>query len=410
MEKVQLQIKYALKNSPFYKKKLNDFASSIENDFTLEKYKNLPFTSKEDLSEHNDAFLAIKRNKIAEYVTTSGTSGSPVTVFLSKKDILRLAKNEYDSLKLMGNSSKDIFQLMTTIDKQFMAGLAYYLGVQKLNAGLIRIGPGVPQLQIDAILKYLPTKIIAVPSFIVALINFAKNNEIDLNKTSVKSIVCIGEPIRNLDFSLNVLGQKITENWDVQLYSTYASTEMGAAFSECSAFNGCHLNEDLLFAEVIKENGEDAKNGEIGEIIVTPLGVTGTPVIRYKTGDLAHVYYGKCSCGKNSLRLGPIVGRKNQMIKYKGTTIYPNSIFEILDQHNEIPIYKIQISKDELENDDITILLPVSIEHLKLELKLQEKFKSKIKVLPKINFIEDDLLLNLVHSKKSRKPTKIEFI
>ena len=290
MEKVHLQLKYVLENSPFYAEKLESIFELKEDIICRTEYKRIPFTTKDDLAQYNDLFLCVPKNKIAEFVTTSGTSGNPVSLFLTKSDLERLAKNEFDSLGLMGCTSDDVFQLMTTIDKQFMAGLAYYLGVQKLEAGMIRIGPGVPQLQIDSIFKYNPTKIIAVPSFIVLLINYAKDNNIDLNNSSVNAIICIGEPIRNENFSLNILGEKITKNWDVNLYSTYASTEMAAAFSECEHQNGCHLNEDLLYLEVLDEKNEDVHDGEAGEIVITNLGVTGTPLIRYRTGDIARFY------------------------------------------------------------------------------------------------------------------------
>ncbi len=309
----------------------------------------------------------------------------------------------------MGFSSKDVFQLMTTIDKQFMAGLAYYLGVQKLSAGIIRTGPGAIESQINAILKYKPTVLIAVPSFITNIIEFANQHQIDLNSTSVKSIICIGESIRNQDFSLNVLGHKISTSWDVSLFSTYASTEIGVAFSECNQHHGNHVNEELAYVEVInEETKKPVKEGEIGEIVVTPLNITGTPLIRYKTGDLAKAYYTKCECGLTSLRIGPIIGRKNQMIKYRGTTIYPNAIFEILENYSSIQLYKVEITKDEFENDQIHILINSTDENILEDLK--RKFKSILKVSPQISLLEKEKLFNLVHTKNSRKPLKIEFI
>lgn len=410
MEKVITQIKYSIKNSPFYKKKLEGYDELLTSSFTHEDYKKIPFTTKDELSSFNEDFLAVERNKVLEYVTTSGTSGNPVTVYLTDRDIERLAKNEFDSLSLMGGRTGDIYQLMTTIDKQFMAGMAYVLGVRKLKAGMIRIGPGVPQMQFESIVKYKPTIIIAVPSFILNLISYSKKNNIILNDLSVKSIVCIGEPIRNLDFSLNILGQRIVSDWNVELFSTYASTEMGAAFSECKLHNGNHNNDDLLYVEVLDEKGNDVKEGEVGEIVFTTLDVEGTPLIRYKSGDLAQVFYGVCKCGKNSLRIGPIIGRKNQMIKYKGTTIFPKSIFDILESHQDIVLYKVEVKKDELGNDDVSIQLPLSIESEDLLIVLKNQFKSKIKIIPNFVFIEDKLLHSFVYPNNKRKPIKIEML
>lgn len=401
-------IAYVSEKSPFYKVKYADLEINTQS-LDLAEYKKIPFTTKEDLAENDLNFLCVPKNEIAEYVTTSGTTGSPISLYLTQSDLERLAKNESDSFQLMGLDSNDLFQLLTTIDKQFMAGLAYSLGVQKLRAGMIRIGPGVPELQWNSILKYKPTVLIAVPSFIVNLIEFAKENNINFTQTSVKSIVCIGEPIRNEDFSYNVLGKRITESWNVDLFSTYASTEMGAAFSECTAHEGNHLNEDLLFLEVIKEDGTEANDQESGEIVVTTLGATGSPLVRYKTGDIAKVYRTKCKCGRTSPRLGPILGRKNQMIKFKGTTIYPKAIFEMLEQFVEISCYKIIVNKDELNNDEITILLEDKIESTSVFLSILDQCKSKLRVVPKFEFLESNTLRSMVYKKNLRKPEKIKF-
>jgi len=399
---------YAREHSLFYAAHLSELNAS-EAEFSLTSYKTLPFTTKEDLAERNEAFLCVPKNQIAEYVTTSGTTGNPITLYLTAKDLRRLAKNERDSLVLMGNTSDDLFQLLTTIDRQFMAGLAYYLGVQELGAGLIRVGPGVPQMQWASILKYRPTKLIAVPSFIVSLIAYAHENGIDLQQSSVEAIVCIGEPIRTDDFELNALGKRITDDWSVDLYSTYASTEMGAAFSECVAQQGCHLNEDLLFLEVLNEDGVEVGDGESGEIVVSTLGVEGTPLIRYRTGDIATVHRTPCSCGRTSPRLGPIIGRKNQMIKFKGTTIYPKAIFEVLEHFREISCYKVLVEKDAVNNDDITVLLDSEIEDNPVFADIREMCKARLRVVPKFRFLATDDLRAAVYKKDLRKPEKILF-
>lgn len=400
-------LRYAKNNSPFYAEKLKsfDFGDTISSN----TFNTIPFTSKQDLSTRNKDFLAVPISSVAEYVTTSGTSGEPVTIYLTKKDLDRLASNEKAALGETGATEKDIFQLMTTIDRQFMAGLAYYLGVQEIGAGMIRIGPGVPALQWKSIIENDVTVLIAVPSFIITLIDYAKNNSIDYKNTRVKKIVCIGEPIREDNLTLNILGKRIKNDWDVELYSTYASTEMGAAFTECIAQKGGHLNPDLLFLELIKEDSTDAKSGEVGEVVITTLGNEGTPLIRYKTGDLCRVYYEPCSCGKKTPRLGPVIGRKNQMIKFKGTTVFPNAIYEIFDTYSEIACYKVEVSKDYLGNDLITILLEKNVERTAVMDKIITDCQSKLKVVPHFVFLEKDYLREQVFKKNFRKPEKIVF-
>lgn len=402
-------VRYAYKNSSYYQRTLHAFLESNSTVFDLALFQQLPFTTKEDLGSDNAAFRCISKNEIAEYATTSGTTGDPVSLYLTKNDLERLAINERDSLELMGHTSNDVFQLMTTIDKQFMAGLAYFLGVQKLGAGIIRIGPGVPKLQWDSIIRNKPSALIAVPSFIVALLEYAKVNNIDYRNSSVSSIVCIGEAIRDNDLSYNALGKRITDDWNVKIYSTYASTEMAAAFSECTEQKGCHLNDELLFLEVLTEEGKEALDGEAGEIVITTLGVEGTPLIRYRTGDIACVYRTKCSCGKNTPRLGPIIGRKNQMIKYKGTTLYPKAIFEVLEQFNDVSCFKILVTKNELNNDEITILLENKIKSMPVLDLIKDACRSNLRVVPNFDFIESNELRAMVYQKQMRKPEKIKF-
>jgi phenylacetate-CoA ligase len=406
--KIENILNYVSNNSAYYQRLFESNNIDISKIKTIEDLHHIPFTTKDDLARFNEKFLCVPKTEIVDYVTTSGTLSNPVSFYLTDKDLDRLATNEEASFKLVGADSSDIFQMMVTLDKQFMAGLAYYLGIRKLKAGAVRQGPGSPANQIETILKFNTTIIIAIPSFIVKLIEYAKSQHIDLNQTSVKTIICIGESIRDENLEFNELGRRITTNWNVNLHSTYASTEMGAAFTECKIGNGGHLNPDLLILEVINESGKIVKDGELGEVVVTTLGVEGMPLIRYRTGDLCHVYYSTCECGSNSPRLGPVIGRKQQMIKYKGTTIFPPSIFEVLTQSN-IDLYQVNVYKNDLGLDDVSIKLPSSIDDKKIIKNLKSALKAKLRVTPTIEMIDKKELIGLVFNPEKRKPIKIVF-
>ncbi len=402
-------LKYLSTNSTYYKRLFNEKQidiSIIKNEDDLAQ---LPFTTKDDLALNNEDFLCVPKNKIVDYVSTSGTLSNPVSFYLTAQDLERLGNNEKESLKLAGGTENDIFQMMVTMDKQFMAGLAYYLGIRKLNAGAVRQGPGSPHSQLETILKFKSTILIAIPSFIIKLIDYAKSKNIDLNTTSVKTIVCIGEAIRGTDFKLNELGKRITNQWNVNLHSTYASTEIGAAFTECKEGKGGHLNPNLLILEVVDKEGNKVKDGELGEVVVTTLGVEGMPLLRYKTGDLCHIYYSKCKCGRSTPRLGAVVGRKQQMIKYKGTTIFPPSIFDVLAKEN-VDLYQVQVKKNDLGIDNVTVVLTSRYNTEQRIKALKSSFKASIRVTPSFEFVAKNELLNLVFSQDKRKPEKIKFL
>ena len=410
LSKLQELLQYLNKHSKYYQQLFLENNIDINSFTSLKDIEKLPFTCKDDLAKHNDDFLCVDKREVADFVTTSGTLSEPVTFYLTSKDIDRLAENEARALKCAGGSSDDIYQLMTTIDKRFMAGLAYQTGIRKMGAGIVRTGPGAPFLQWESIQRFSPTVLIAIPSFIPKLIDYAIANKIDYKNTSIKSIVCIGEPVRNNDFTPNELGKRILSHWDVQLASTYASTEMGAAFTECINGTGGHLNPELLILEVIDENNSAVKNGELGEVVVTTLGVEGMPLLRYKTGDLCNVYYEPCECGYNTTRLGPVMGRKQQMIKFKGTTIFPPAIFDVLDMITEIDLYQVEISKNEFGNDHITIILPSTLDTSVLLKKMIGSFKSKLRVTPDFRFINGGEIEKQLFKQEKRNPEKLVYI
>ena len=409
-ESLQQLLVYVAEKSAFYKKVFSERGIDIKTVNTPADLARLPFTTKDDLAQYNDDFLCVPKSKITDFVTTSGTMSDPVAFYLTDPDVERLAANEAASFRCADGSADDIYQLMTTIDKRFMAGLAYWMGARKIGAGIIRVGPGAPFLQWESIQRFSPTVLIAIPSFIPRLLDYADANGIDYASSGVNSIICIGEPIRNADFSLNELGKRITSKWNVKLYSTYASTEMGAAFTECNQGKGGHLNPDLLILEVVDDEGNAVEDGGLGEVVVTTLGVEGMPLLRYKTGDLCHVHYAPCVCGRNTARLGPVVGRKQQMIKFKGTTIFPPALFDVLDMVKEIELYQVVISKNEYGNDEITILLPMHLQTAVFKEMLHSLFKSRLRVSPVMEFVTAEELTFRIYKQEKRKPEKLIYI
>jgi phenylacetate-CoA ligase len=405
-QKLQELLVYLNQYSPFYKEIFSKNNIDVANIKTLEDLSKIPATTKEDLQQHNDDFLCVSRNKIIEYSSTSGTLGSPVTVVLTENDLNRLAHNEYSSFTCADGVSTDIYQLMLTLDRQFMAGMAYYSGIRKIGAGIIRLGPGVPSLQWETILRLKPTAIVAVPSFIVKLIQFAKEHSIDINATSVKKAICIGENIRNTDFSLNILGKKITEAWNIKLYSTYASTEMQTAFTECGEGNGGHLQPELLIVELLDENNKQVAPGQPGEVTITTLGVEGMPLLRYKTGDICLHYENKCACGRTSLRLSPIVGRKKQMIKFKGTTLYPPALFDLLNEMEEVKDFVAEVYSNDIGMDEVLLhLLPINNTE-ECDHKIRAYLQARLRVSPYIKYISAEEMQKMQFPEAVRKPVK----
>lgn len=402
-QKLKELLRYLSAHSAFYQNLFKANSIKIEDVNSIEDLQKIPVTTKDDLYKFNRDFICVSPEQIIDYVTTSGTLGDPLTFVLTEKDLDRLAYNECISLQCAGGSKKDIYQLMTTLDRRFMAGLAYFMGIRKMGAGVVRVGNGMPEFQWDTIRRLNPTVAIAVPSFILKLIEFAEQNNIDYNKSSIKKIVCIGEPIRNEDFSLNTLGQRITDKWKVQLFSTYASTEMGAAFTECEAGRGGHHHPELLIAELLDETNKPVKPGEPGEVTITTLGVEGMPLLRFKTGDICIAHDEICSCGRTTMRLSPVIGRRQQMIKYKGTSLYPPALYDILNTIPYVKNYIVEVYTNDIGTDEITINVGAINPPVNFEKELKDHFRARLRVAPDIKLEHPDAIAKRQFTEMSRK-------
>jgi len=404
--KLQETLSYLQQYSPFYRQLFAGAAINTASIKTMADLQQLPLTTKEDLQQRNDDFLCVPKNKIIEYTSTSGTLGSPVTIALTENDLQRLAFNEYSSFLCADGKPDDIYQLMLTLDRQFMAGMAYYAGIRKMGAGIIRVGPGVPSLQWQTIQRIRPTAIVGVPSFILKLIQYANEHAIDINKSAVKKAICIGENIRNTDFSFNILGKKITEAWQIQLYSTYASTEMQTAFTECGAGKGGHHNPELLIVELLNDQHEAVAPGEAGEVTITTLGVEGMPLLRYKTGDICMYEAGTCSCGRNTLRLSPVLGRKKQMIKYKGTTLYPPALFDLLNEMEEVVDYIAEVYSNDIGMDEVLLHILPANNNEETDRRIRAYLQARLRVSPHIKYITAQEIQKMQFPEGGRKPIK----
>lgn len=405
-KKLAETLSYLSVNSKYYKDLFVKNKIDIRKIKTIKDLEFIPVTVKEDLCLHNDDFICVPNNKIIDYITTSGTLGDPVTFVMTDADLDRLAYNEYLSFACAGATSDDVFQLMTTIDKRFMAGLAYFLGARKMGAGIIRVGNGVLEMQWDSIKRFSSTALITVPSFILKVIEYAETNNIDFKSSSIKKALCIGEPLRNPDLSSTLLAEKILSKWDIDLYSTYASTEMATAFTECSCKQGNHHHPELIIVEFLDDNNLPVQPGEAGEVTITTLGVEGMPLLRYKTGDICFHYTEPCACGRNTMRLGSIIGRKNQMLKYKGTTLFPQAIFDVLDHLSGIHNYVVEVTTNSIGTDDIKVIIGTDFPSGEFENTIKNSFKSKLRVTPTIVFDSINKIKTIQGVEVNRKPIK----
>lgn len=392
---------YLVSNSPYYRRVLGELKMDISK-VNLKNLPTLPFTDKSVFERHNDDMLAVPMSRIVDIVLSSGTTGQPTKMMYTENDLKRLACNEEISLAGCGLTPDDIVLLTCTMDRCFVAGLAYFLGIRSLGAAAIRNGVSSFASHLDIIQRMKPTAIIGVPTFLRKLGLFLVSKGIDPKKSNVAKLVCIGEPVRDRNLLTSKVGEHLEEIWGAKIYSTYASTETITTFCECVAQKGGHLHPELAIVEIVNEQGEVLPAGEAGEIVVTPLAIEGMPLLRFKTGDVSFLADEPCGCGRFSPRLGPILGRKKQMIKYRGTAFYPQAIYSVLDRIPAVTEYYVAVTSDFDCSDIVKVYVSVSNGSCSAGM-IMDELQACLRVKPEVIVLSEEAIKEQVYGQNSRK-------
>lgn len=365
--------RHAAEHSPYYREVFHGVKSAPA-------LSSVPTVGKQVLSARNLDFLSVPREQVVEIVTTSGTTGQPLLWMLTEADVQRLAENERLSFDCAGLTTNDTVLVGVAMDRCFMAGLAYWLGLRELGCGIVRTGPASPMLVLEMIERVQPAAIVAVPSFLRLVADKDRETGLDLVQSLVKKLICIGEPIRDRSFALNASGRAIESAWGAKVYSTYGVTELANSLCECEAGAGGHLHEEQLHIEILDDAGLALPDGEIGEVVATTFGVEAMPMIRYRTGDCAAIFREPCRCGRKSPRLGPIVGRKHQKLKFKGTSLFPSTLTAVLEESDGVESFVVIARRESDLSDSVEVLV-----HGSAPIPgLREVIQARAKIVPQI--------------------------
>jgi phenylacetate-CoA ligase len=368
--------RYAKKHSPFYRERFRGMKA-------VPPLNEVPTVDKTILSKRNLDFLCVPRERVVEIITTSGTTGQPLLWMLTEADARRLALNEKISFECAGLTAHDTVLVAVALDRCFVAGLAYTTGLRELGCAVVRVGASSATLVLETIQRVQPTAIVAVPSFLRHVADKTRAAGFDLANSSVKKAVCIGEPIRDRAFALNASGRAIEASWGAKVFSTYGVTELANSLCECDAGAGGHLHDQQLHIEILDDAGKPLPDGEIGEIVATTFGVEAMPLIRYRTGDCAALFSKKCKCGRTTPRIGPIVGRKNQKLKFKGASLFPSTLASVLEEMKNVEAFVIIARKESELSDSIEVLVHGAA---KIE-TLRDALQARAKIAPQMRHV-----------------------
>lgn len=328
-------IMHAMNNNKYYRKKIEKAGINCENDFTLEKFENIDFLSKEEMVADKELILSVPKQEIAQVFLSTGTTSKDFIFVQHTWDDLFINDLAPEMPVLFPVEKEDIAAVALPYEMS-SSGLSYHRVLQDgMGAAVVSVGKGgaysEPEKTLKALKELGVTILVTSPSYAMHLYETSLEVGIDIGKElKVHTIWLTGEGCAN-SFRMRV--EKL---WNCNAYFYYGSLECGPIGIECKEKNGYHLTSGHIYVEIVNpETGEVLAPGEIGEIIVTTLLKDGCPFIRYRTQDTGYIEETECACGIKLKKLF-LRGRKSDQINIAGREYSPFYIEEHLMRNEDV--------------------------------------------------------------------------
>ena len=371
---IKEQIEKLTQRDCFYKKKFEGIdVSGIK---CQEDFEKLPFTWKGDLREaYPLGLMAADEEKIVRIHSSSGTTGTPVIIPYTQKDVDDWAEMFARCYKMAGITSSDRIQI-TPGYGLWTAGIGFQLGAERLGAMAVPMGPGNTDKQLRMMQDMKSTVLCATSSYALLLAE-------EIERRGIGDKICLKKGVIGSERWGEKMRRRIANELGVELYDIYGLTEVygpGIGVS-CGENCGMHMWDDFVYCEVVNpKTGELVPDGEIGELVITTLKKEGAPLIRYRTHDLTRILPGECTCGSKYPRIDVILGRTDDMVKVKGVNIFPSQIEDFLSGVDGASS-EYQVMIDHLNGRDIfTLVVEVDreVDKREFEKRVLSGFKNRI--------------------------------
>ena len=307
-----------------------------EDDFLV-----LPFSEKEDLRNcYPLGVSAVDEREIVRIHSSSGTTGTPVIIPYTAKDVDDWAEQFKRCYEVAGITADDRIQI-TPGYGLWTAGIGFQAGAEKLGAMVVPMGPGNTEKQLQFMVDLQSTVIGATSSYALLLAE-------EIEKRGMRDQIALTKGVIGSERWGKKMRDRVKEGLGISIYDIYGLTEVygpGIGIS-CDAENGMHYWDDYIYVEIVDPaTGEPLPDGEWGEIVITTLVKEGAPLIRFRTHDLSRIIPGECPCGCAFPRIDALQGRSDDMVKIHGVNVFPRQIEEILQEFPALSSeYQIRLS------------------------------------------------------------------
>lgn len=396
-EKLKRIVAHAYANSTFYRKKLDDAGLCPQDINTIDDIVKLPFTVKQDLRDNYPfGMMAVPMSDIIRLHASSGTTGKPIVVGYTEKDLENWSEAVARCLSAFGLSNSDLIQIAYGYGL-FTGGLGLHYGVQKIGATVIPASTGNTSKQIQLMADFHTSAIACTPSYAMYMCEQIEKSGIDPKGLALRVGIFGAEPWTDN------MRQELQNKLGIKAYDIYGLTEISGpgVGGECECQNGIHISEDLFYSEIVDPiTLEPVEPGQSGELVFTTLDKWGMPMIRYRTRDLTTLNYDVCDCGRTTVRMGKILGRSDDMLIIRGVNVFPSQIESILlefpeyepyflievDRVNNTDTFEIQVEvRPEFFSDKMNVLM-------NLKQRLAGRVQSVIGIQPDIRIVQPNTI------------------
>lgn len=363
--------------TPLYKNKLADIDPEMIVD--AETFTMLPFTEKAELRDvYPLGVQAVRDEEIVRIHSSSGTTGTPIIIPYTKRDVEDWADMFARCYKVAGITSSDRIHI-TPGYGLWTAGIGFQLGCEKLGAMAIPMGPGNTDKQLKMMVDMKSTVLCATSSYALLLAE-------EIARRGIGDQICLRKGVIGSERWGDKMRSRIAKELGVELYDIYGLTEIyGPGIGiNCAKDGPMHYWDDYIYLEIIDpKTGKVLPDGETGEIVITTLRKEGAPLIRYRTHDLSRIVPEECSCGLQYPRIDRIIGRSDDMVKVKGVNIYPGQVEDVLREVDGVSS-EYQVMIDHLNGRDIMTLffeINEGVDPVLVEKAVRDIFKLRVGLL-----------------------------
>ena len=325
-DRLRASLSRAYENVPHYRASFDKAGVHPSDLKDLSDLARFPFLVKTDLRDNYPfGLFAVPREQLLRLHASSGTTGKPIVVGYTRNDLDVWAEVMARSLRLAGARPGELIHNAYGYGL-FTGGLGIHQGAERLGLTVVPISGGMTERQVQLICDFKPDVITVTPSYMLAILDEFRRQNVDPRESSLKVGIFGAEPWTN------AMRAEIEDAFRMDAVDIYGLSEVigpGVSMESVETKDGLHVWEDHFYPEIIDpETGEVLPDGELGELVFTSLTKEAFPVIRYRTRDLTRLLPG--TARPSMRRMEKVTGRSDDMIILRGVNVFPTQIEEAL--------------------------------------------------------------------------------